>query len=355
MQNKTVYMSLVNGENALTKKVNNYMDKLTVFFTMQKTQFYMVFMDYIEFADFLINIYEEFRCYHEVIFDVRQKMRFDIDSKDVNININELIEEIISACIQYLNKFSIILDLSRDIVITSSNGEGKLSYHIILDNYCVKDHYNAKLFFKFVISKISTKYRSYIDNSVYKSIQNFRILYNKKTDSNRVKKIVYEWKYKDQIIKYKYKFVPNNTFQRVLLELNATLISETSGCKLLPYKNKKNKKINISEIDDKKFLIVKEKIYEMPLMSAFKILNVVDNIICLKRIKPSYCEICKREHEHENPYIKITDNRCEFYCRRNEKPMILFNFQKIQKFNITDKDKEELLKKSYINCVINNF
>ena len=355
MQNKTIYLSLVNGDNALIKRVNNYTDKLIVFFSLQNKQFYLVFMDYIEFTDFIINIYEKFRCYHEVIFDINQKMRFDIDSDNLELDIETLINQIVDGCIDYLKKFSIKLNPSRDVVITSSSGKEKISYHIIIDNYCVKDHYNAYLFYKFVVSKVDKKYKQYIDKAVYKSLQNFRILYNKKFESNRVKKMVYEWKYKGETIKYTYKFQPKNLFQKVLLELSATLITETSGCKMIPYKSSPlDKKLNIEEISDNRFKIIQDKLKELSLTQYYQILNVVDNVVCLKRIKPSYCQICKRKHEHENPYIKVVKDRCEFYCRRSDKPLILFNFATVEKFLPDNLDKEEMLKKSYINCVLTN-
>ena len=41
-------------------------------------------------------------------------------------------------------------------------------------------------------------------------------------------------------------------------------------------------------------------------------------LIVLRRLNPTYCEICKRVHESENPFITVTGDfrNVVFYCRR---------------------------------------
>ena len=37
----------------------------------------------------------------------------------------------------------------------------------------------------------------------------------------------------------------------------------------------------------------------------------------MKRIKQSYCQLCKRIHQHENPYLLISEDlNVFFHCRR---------------------------------------
>jgi len=49
----------------------------------------------------------------------------------------------------------------------------------------------------------------------------------------------------------------------------------------------------------------------------FIVRDVKGSIISLKRLKPSFCKICERVHEHENPYLLVIDDNVYFYCRRN--------------------------------------
>ena len=43
-------------------------------------------------------------------------------------------------------------------------------------------------------------------------------------------------------------------------------------------------------------------------------------LIVLRRLNPTYCELCKRIHESENPFITVTGDfrNVTFYCRRND-------------------------------------
>lgn len=351
---KRAYFSLTRGENSLFNCVKDYMFKFIVFFNDSKHRYYYVFNDYIEYAEYIININEKYRCFHEVITNNLQKMRFDIDIDNKDININDIIDEIISASITYLKKYGIILNLSSDVIITESCSENKISYHIIIDNYCVRDSENAKIFYNFVVSRIKTKYKKYIDNAVYKNIQNFRILGNQKFGTNRIKKFVESWKYKNNTINYCYKFNTDDEFRKLLLQLNATLITETSGCKVIPYKiNRKNNESKLSDCNIENINKTLDIITNNKIFNNLKVLNVIENIITLRRIAPSYCDICKRVHEHENPYIKITDEACELYCRRNNKPLILKKFEVTKNNTLKEMDEEEIKKKLYKNLLQN--
>ena len=43
-------------------------------------------------------------------------------------------------------------------------------------------------------------------------------------------------------------------------------------------------------------------------------------LIVLRRLNPTYCEICERIHESENPFLTVVGDfrNVTFYCRRNE-------------------------------------
>jgi hypothetical protein len=76
----------------------------------------------------------------------------------------------------------------------------------------------------------------------------------------------------------------------------------------------------------------------------FKIRHRKGNVIVLDRIKPSYCNICKRIHEHENGYVIVIDDEQIWYsCRRGKGIMLYNNFVVLNEDN-GDKFNEYTIK-----------
>jgi hypothetical protein len=71
-------------------------------------------------------------------------------------------------------------------------------------------------------------------------------------------------------------------------------------------------------LDDNIKFKVKDEILKL---SEIQYDCIDSNLIRLKRIKLSYCEKCKRIHEHQNPYIVVKKKdsiyHFEFFCGRN--------------------------------------
>ncbi len=59
----------------------------------------------------------------------------------------------------------------------------------------------------------------------------------------------------------------------------------------------------------------------------FSFCEHIGNYIILKRLKPSYCQVCLRTHEHENPYLFVkpylNGYQLYFNCRRNTESQLL--------------------------------
>ena len=86
----------------------------------------------------------------------------------------------------------------------------------------------------------------------------------------------------------------------------------------------------------------------------FKIHNAVEvnqnTIINLKRLKPAFCHICNKIHDHENAYISVFNDNFSFVCRRNstmKSSIGSFNMNTIKQ------DEEEYPDKSFVGLVIN--
>jgi hypothetical protein len=176
-----------------------------------------------------------------------------------------------------------------------------------------------------VKEKIREEYKQYIDTSVYKSTQQFRILNSHKNEKNNTK-IFREDLSHNYIIPEQYKKF-NGGLENFLLI--TSLLGKTAGCKYLEgFKITKEVRETILEngfasgSDVEQILNV---FYSQFSASHFKYINYINNdgnlLLTFRRINPSFCKQCQRLHEHENPFLTVNGlyRNIFFHCRRNEK------------------------------------
>jgi hypothetical protein len=274
-----------------------------------------------KFAEYSYNIKDEYKCFYEIILgDTPQKPHFDIDIDKKFCEYNhELIKDlVIEECINELK-----IDINNFLVF-SSHGEHKYSYHIIINNYIHKNNKEAKAFAYFIINKLPIQYQMYVDKSVYKSKQQFRIVRSQKVNSGRPKILLYKWKFFDKEI-----FINKNTendFENYIFELNGSLISNwnKNDIYIRPYVIEINNNIPISNITEEigklaySLLIEVSGVTEDHPNFPYRYVKCINNIIIIKRIRPSRCRLCDRIHEAENPFLKVINNNVYFCCRRND-------------------------------------
>jgi len=321
---------------------------------IEEGRLFTLFKDYIE----LYNYMKDIDClnflegninppaFFEVILGKKlQKPHFDIeivkekfeeDYPELIKEFEKIGEQLIRHLIKAIIEIIPDIQIERDILLYSSHGtkqgKEKRSYHLIINNYCHMDHEEAGYFYKKVIEKI--KYFSeYIDHSVYSCFQQFRLLGCEKPESGRPK--IFHETFK--IGKNKYKHIYSDpSISKNLAMFQESLVGFTSLCKLLP---------NYKPLIDKK-VYESEEISQRQAEEAFKMLEGdcryfvikdVTSIIMLKRLKPSYCKICEKIHDAENPFLTIYKDKVYFFCRRNlqGKKLYLGNL-------ITGKDEEQI-------------
>lgn len=298
------------------------------------------FETYLDFAKYFIREVkdDDYKCFHEAIFNSAQKMYFDIDVplsvkiEDVKCNIelkNKVIsnkqiytkDEVVTAMKILINRIKIVLPMVKDtdILVFNSNNDKKCSYHIVIDRWCCTDSLDAKFLFEEIMKDYPSYYKDCIDKSLYKNLQFFRTYKSKKWNDNRIKELdeLSTWSSKG------IKFI--NEDQKFIHILGASLVTNVSYCSVLPtFKIEVEKSIytgpeitlSKGEIDNI------SKLFD----DSFSISEVKGTMILLKRLRPSYCEMCKTVHEHQNPYLTVTqDMNVWFHCRRtgNEKDKYL--------------------------------
>ena len=301
---------------------------------------YALFNSYIELFQYQSNFPLDGRHFYEIIMgDSSQKPHFDIDikrsqcpkGKDLDELGRDVKDDLIAGILTVGEENGVAFSLTKDILVYTSHGESKLSYHIIIHHYCHSNHKQAKAFYKAVTSKMNDENAIYVDHSVYSSRQNFRILGSQKISSYRPKRFCEVYTFRGKEIIHDYDIPFRSEKHKELESFKISLISWISECEYLPsfqddYEREQYVKQHIEkDYGDISQGELKEAIQIIDSRRAalgskfpFVVREVKGNIISLRRLRPSWCSICARKHEHENPYAMVVDNNLYFYCRRSD-------------------------------------
>lgn len=305
------YLTKPNDENSL---LNNYeYEELKNKIIIQSSKYndVILFDDINAFIEFNDSLDE--KIYNEVIFsDDIQKFKLDIDIKGKTfeklykqLDIMKFLNDCIKAVFEIIN----CCTFKYYIFDSSDTSLNILSKHVIFDFYLSNSH-DSRMLYDEMINILSNIYdydtlSLIVDNSVYKTIQNFRLPYHKKINSNRYK-ICCENKKLD-IVNGMIKNYRNDYIHVINLD------------KLHNKHHKDNAFIKTHQIEIEQHIIdevlEKAKVY----IKSFELRTITLNKIIFNRISKSYCKMCEREHESENSlYIIVYDNNFKIFCRRNE-------------------------------------
>ena len=200
-----------------------------------------------------------------------------------------------------------------DILIASSNGYKKHSYHVVVDKWCLANGEEAKAIYQEVRDRMSPKYQGALD-LLYKSTQQFRLYGSHKFGQDRVKE------FREDLSSWKPPIKPKNDEHLELLRFTSFLVGNIAGCKYLPsFVKEKTKSFNndeteLSQVQSEEVMAVFQANYKEH--TAFKFTGVSGNFISLKRLRASHCDICERNHQNENPYLLVANGCIYFDCRR---------------------------------------
>lgn len=225
---------------------------------------------------------------HEIIFGWRnQRPKFDLDKMDP-LTFTDTMEEIVADI--YL-AFTETYDAEPNIEVCDSSNDEIKSAHIIITNYCFRNSREADWFTRTVLPNyLQGHLLKYVDMGVNKSIQSFRTPFSTKDGRTKIPK--------------------------TLTRLN-TMITTTEGlCQELPL-------MAPSVVDYKAIPTGTDPAYN----------DIINNIIDVNiwilykqsgnrydyhRLRPAFCDICNREHQHENMFVVEKLNTLIMYCRRNK-------------------------------------
>ena len=359
IHDKRWYFRLVAGKNGDYKRAKSLMDDyplntiaqhMVICFTPDRIpgqnkpfrnregkqiRIYAFFDSYLEFHKYREKFDQKDRAFYEVIFgELPQKPHFDIDidleeclKSYPNENIDEIGEilkqAVITGCIEVLNENMISVDLERDMLVYSSHGTNKRSYHIVINNKCHDGNKEAKAFYDVVVEKVklitNNKYSEFIDHGVYSPRQQFRLLGCQKNDSNRPKIFNEQFIYQNKLYTHRYNEDVTDPAIKEITKIYESMVSFCSGCIYLPslIPSKTISENNLDNLPDLEssviqycFNLLREKMESClrPLgvnnnFCPFSFHEVKGHIIVLKRDHASVCPICKKVHQKQHPYM----------------------------------------------------
>lgn len=304
----------------------------------KEERMFTVFDSFFDFANYIRPITDPHRCFYEIIIgDFPQKPHFDIelsrkDHEDIfdTINPESVKDEVIAALLEVLEGKGVKLDLTRDVLLYSSHGRDKISFHIVVDNYCHCNNVEAKQLYQKVVAKLPAHLTALrpavLDHAVYSKKQQFRMLGSQKFGSGRKKVFHKDWTFRGQPVSYRYVESPENPQHEYLMQLESSLVSNTGMCLMLPTffeegdtrpDNYEYKEIS-PETATRAIQLLADYAGMTPDDKRFpyQLLDIKGSIIVLKRLRPSMCRICSRVHENENPFLFVIEETVYFHCRR---------------------------------------
>lgn len=316
---------------------------------------YAVFQSYLDFVIYFLSFPPELRCFYEIILgEYPSKPHFDLDMS-VHEPYQEVFNNLIHSIISTLKEKGIILNLEKDICIYTSNKDEKVSYHIVINNYCHSNNKEAKSFYFNVMNKLPPEYfaKGWIDKSVYSPTQQFRTLGSHKIYSNRFKRLVEKWNLTYSYVNEEGENVSEvreivhyfdereladcsteeeREKRKFLLQFEESLITaRVSSCTMIPsyevpevFEKTKRNYVPGADVDYDEAMAALTLLAHMagtvPEDRSFpyRLDRLAGPFVVLKRMKPSHCRLCNRIHHHQNPYLLIVpeNKNVFFHCRR---------------------------------------
>lgn len=314
------------------------LEKAVLICVHHKKRLFTVFSSYIELMTYLRQIPAPHNYYEIILGEYSQKPHFDLElnRRDHPIDFdkhdpNKLRNDVLEAILATLKTKEITLDLARDVLFYQSHGPDKISFHIVIDNYCHANHLEARSFYLEVYQRLPAYLRNlqppFLDPAVYSRKQQFRLIGSEKYQSGRPKTFIPQWSFHDQNITYIPPETPENPGHAQLMRLKSSLVSCTIDCQflpsfgeiLIPHTKSFGEIPDIAREEAEQAVTLLAELGEMtPEDSEFpyRLLNIRSNIVILKRLRPSHCRICQRIHHAENPFLQIIEDRVYFHCRR---------------------------------------
>lgn len=371
------YYSLL-GSNNETKKVKGLLEEVNIgnlnnFLIVcvqakEDLRYFSIFESYLDFINHNAKIQPQYRTYYEIILgDRAQKPHFDLDfeTTDGYVSFNdgvkltpaEIVDLTIKSIIEVLREYNVTLNLEYDLCLYSSHGVNKYSYHIVITNYVHLNNKEAKAFYDLVVAKLPVYLinSKCVDNMVYSSKQQFRMLGSTKFGKNRFKTLISEFIVNGVNCTHKHRIDLNQyavSKRAQILELTKmeeSFVSNTVNCIYLPsfIKEEVKNMVFTNEIVLNNKIVLKAMTLLSRAMKCinaynyFEVVKISGALIVLKKKSDYKCLICQRSHESENPFLRVDVLKYLFFHCRRKGMSVKLGLLDIEEIIVVEKVKKE--------------
>lgn len=308
---------------------------------------YAFFKNHIKLYRHMQAIPPRQRAFHEVIPTGRQqKLRFDIDVALDAVGTPEsvailgsdalyphlpalerlgqvVLDRLIAGIRETLQSLGVDeLDLSRHVMLFSSHGPTKRSYHLILVEWSVTSSRHAKAFYDLCMEKSMTWGLSrFVDSGIYSPNHCLRLFHSYKFGTERLKTACLTPTFEG--VRYRFEldrdwWEGKSALAKGQLFLHYSLITDTTYCM-------RHLDIPIPEDDprptitlDSEVLIEADRLFQAhPMSSSVEIRETKSSSISYSRIASGECDICNRTHDNDGLSILIVPSgEARIYCSR---------------------------------------
>ena len=327
---------------------------------------YSSFETYLHFYEYMVKETNSEKHFYEIILNsMPVKPFFDIDIKIKDFQIEDvsptfLDEQLKICCKEFAECAASVTEIPTTAGLVFSSylaaaGEPleKISFHVVVHGAKLDCVVDAKNFCNYTIEKFSKTETSEcaspqikqffidsIDTCVYKGVQQFRMLGSRKLNSG-----VSRTKVLNKALSYN---VPHPILTNQLRQFSASLVTVGANCESVSKLTEFYTYVERAAMAERALRLLRHNSFTLDSSSAVEMeldysdaariidkvkkefgrlgvnrfpfdFNQIDkSLISLTRREESYCPICSRNHEHENPFIKVfSDGSARFYCRRD--------------------------------------
>ena len=259
----------------------------------------------------------------------------------------ELMIDLVRSIHVIMRRLGVTTFSSRNLIILSSCGDKgtgyKFSWHIVIAGFVVANNRENKAFYKLVMDELNFNYKdnhkSLVDDNVYHSTQEFRMVGNHKRGSDRALKICNGYWLDVRRIEG----VSPENFQAVY-DMNVffdTLVSCTYDCVDMPaiippiniprtFTANYNNATEL-ELEEARNLFMKH-----PLSKVFEFTNYFSSErgggVGFKRIKSYRCDCCGRIHDKNGMFLTVNDDIVNLFCQSNTSnpPIFIGNLRSVR-------------------------
>ena len=263
---------------------------------------------------FLFQFGQEQDFLYEVIMGNRkQKPYFDIDIEDDIENVrryDKMIDNFVCHLSEELNE----METEVDILVFQSHQKNKISYHIVIDGIYLESNDHNRTF----CNKMMTEELKEYHDTLYSTLQQFRIYKNRKYKKRNTK----------ILSPLSTCLIPKklDRMDKERLIYTKSLITATNDCQLYPIdvvgkiRNLETKTVPLNYLSNMAYVMFLGKYrtgaFEIQVCRTSRDTTFIE----MRSREPYYCKCCKREHDHENPYLQITPRKVVYFsCRRSAK------------------------------------